>query len=189
MHAVNAHINTNRRKHGLDTGTVLFMLTWCQWTCTREEHCFSHLTHSHTNTHNPSAVITAHFRSSSASSHTYTHTHPRMLMQTWTHQCVQRPWSKRFVGVQPRKPDVSSVGWVYCSACMCVSVRACVLTYKHTPDHCQDSRITRHLPQKRLKTHLFRLHLDPSWHDSLPPHVRTYCTFRCECMLKCFHKS
>ena len=40
---------------------------------------------------------------------------------------------------------------------------------------CQDSRFTRHLLQK-TQTHLFRLHLDPTEHDSLPnpPTMKLY---------------
>lgn len=83
---VELHIHTNRRKQGLDTGAVLFMLMWCQWTCTREEHCFSHLTHLHTsthNTHNPSTVTSVHFISSS-----YVRSHRCML--------TERCWWKMF---------------------------------------------------------------------------------------------
>lgn len=109
--------------------------------------------------------------------HTDIHTH--------THKRTRRPWSKMFVGVQPRKPDVSSAGWVYCE-CVCVRVYVHARTHFSVlaPQWCNNllTNVRTAEPlaifHKRLKSHLFRLHLlDPSWHDS-PPHVCTYCTFR-----------
>ena len=62
--------------------------------------------------------------------------------------------------------------------CFCASV------VEWTPDHCQDSRVTRHLPQK---THLFRLHLDPySKFFSFLLYWQWYvCVFVCRCQLYC----
>ncbi len=58
-----------------------------------------------------------------AHTHTYTHTH-------------SDPGPKCFAGVQPRKPDVSSVGWVYCSVwvCVCVCVCVCVRFFERMSD-------------------------------------------------------
>lgn len=97
------------------------MLMWCQWTWTREEHCFSHLTHSDTNahnTHNPSAVTLVYFTSSFGNTHTFMHAH--------THAHTHRdPGPKCFAGVQPRKPDVSCVQYEP-AALVCVQVCICV---------------------------------------------------------------
>lgn len=110
--------------------------------------------------------------------HTDIHTH--------THKRTRRPWSKMFVGVQPRKPDVSSAGWVY-SECVCV--RVCTHMHAHTSLFWRLSGATTSWPMSGQQNHSPSSTKDSSLicsdFTSLtlhgmtpPPHVCTYCTFR-----------
>lgn len=86
--------SANRRKQDPHTGAVLFMLMWCQWTCTpRGTLLFSPHTPTHKRTQN-TQTLRSHLSSFYVSICEIT---------------CRDPGPSCFTGGQPRKPDVWSV--------------------------------------------------------------------------------